>query len=139
MLRFLGVAGVAALVIPHALQGQAEHVWLVNELRAHPGQEAAYLEAIQQWDLPIMDEVIRRGGAVSQQLLVKQAGNMENGTHLLIIEYESWEDYVDGLQNLDEAARDLFGRSYSEIAAQEYMPLRDVIRREIYVAPPGSM
>ena len=141
MLRFLGIVGLAALVMPHAAIAQAEagHVWSVNELRAHPGQEAAYVQAIQEFDVPIIEEVIRRGGAISQMLLVKQAGNMANGTHLLIIEYEDWDDYVNVDQALDEASRSLFGRPYAELAAEEYMPMRDVIRREIYVAPPGGM
>jgi len=120
-------------------QSATDHVWSVNELRAHPGQETAYTEAIQRYDLPVMEEVIRQGGAVSQTLLIKQAGNMENGTHLLIIEYASWDDYINADNALDQAARSLFGRSYPQLAAEEYMPLRDVIRREVYVAPPSGM
>jgi hypothetical protein len=120
-------------------QSDADHVWLVNELRAHPGQEAAYTQAIQRFDLPVTEEVIRRGGAVSQRLLVKQAGNMANGTHLLIIEYANWEQYINADEVSDEAAMRLFGRPYTQLAAEEFMSMRDVIRREVYVAPDPPM
>lgn len=139
MLRMLAVIAALVLSAPTdaIAQDDSEHVWSVNELRAHPGDEAAYLEAIQRFDLPIGQELIRRGQAVSQLLLVKQAGKMEDGTHLLIIEYASWEDYINATENLDAAARSLFGRPYDELAAEEYMSLRDVVRRDVYLAPPS--
>ena len=141
MLRRLRLTGFMALLVPQIALAQAEagHVWSVNELRAHPGQESAYTQAIQEFDQPIMEEVIRRGGAVSQIMLIKQAGNMANGTHLLIIEYEDWDAYINVDQALDEASRSLFGRSYAEVAAEEFMPMRDVIRRDVYLAPPEAM
>ncbi len=138
MLRIVMLVVSLALLAPQVALAQAEagHVWSVNELRAHPGQESAYTQAIQEFDQPITEEVIRRGGAVSQMMLIKQAGNMANGTHLLIIEYESWEDYINSDQAYDEASRSLFGRPYAELAAEEFVPMRDVIRREVYLAPP---
>ena len=129
LLTLLGPSGRA--------QAQQGHVWSVNELRARPGQEAAYTEALREYDVPILEEIIRMGGAVSQTLLVKQAGNMSDGTHLLIIEYESWDDYINVDPLFDQASRRLFGRPYLEVAEAEYFPRRDVIRRDVYVAPGG--
>ena len=141
MLRFLGVAATLALMAPSYALAQATdgHVWAVHELRAHPGEEEAYTRALQEFDIPITEEVIRRGGAVSQTFLVKHAGNMANGTHLLIIEYASWDDYINASDASDAASQSLFGRPYAELAAAEFMSKRDVIRREVYLDPPGSM
>jgi hypothetical protein len=141
MLRAPALVSALVLSVSTQAAGQndSEHVWSVNELRAHPGQEATYLEAIQRFDIPIGQEVIRRGKAVSQLLLVKQAGKMEDGTHLLIIEYATWDDYIHAAESLDEASRSLFGRPYDQLAEEEYMPLRDVIRRDVYLSPPPAM
>jgi len=141
MLRVLTLVSALVVFAPTlaASQDNAGHVWAVNELRAHPGQETAYLQAIQRFDLPIGQEVIRQGKAVSQTLLVKQAGNMEDGTHLLIVEYANWDDYIHATEALDEASRALFGRPYNQLAAEEYMPLRDVIRRDVYLSPAPAM
>ena len=141
MLRVASLAAILATVVPNLVLAQPVdgHVWLVNELRAHSGQETAYTEALQEFDIPVTEEVIRRGGAVSQTFLVKQAGNMANGTHLLIIEFASWEDYANSDEAYDEASMALFGRPYTEVAAEEFVSMRDVIRREVYLAPPGGM
>ena len=68
-----------------------------------------------------------------------EAVHPANGTHLVILEFEDWEDYINAGQALDEASRSLFGRSYAEVAADEYVPMRDLIRREFYLSPPESM
>jgi hypothetical protein len=138
MLRIAVLAASLALLAPQVALAQAEagHVWSVNELRAKPGQESAYTQAIQEFDQPLTEELIRRGGAVSQMMLIKQAGNMADGTHLLIIEFPSWEAYINSDQAYDEASNSLFGRPYAELAAEEFVPMRDVIRRDVYLAPP---
>ena len=141
MLRILGVAATLALMTPNVALAQATdgHVWAVHELRAHPGEEEAYTRALQEFDIPITEEVIRRGGAVSQTLLIKHAGKMADGTHLLIIEYASWDDYIDATEASEEASQSLFGRPHAEVAAAEFVSKRDVIRRDVYLGPPSNM
>ena len=141
MIRILGCIALLALAVSQSAQAQAQadHVWAVSELRAHPGQETAYGRAIEQFERPIFEELVRTGSVVSYTMLLKRAGAMENGTHLLIVEYASWEDYINSEQVLDDVTRRLFGRPRSELAAAEYFPRRDVISREIYLALPAGM
>ena len=72
-------------------------------------------------------------------MLLKRAGNMDNGTHLLLVEYATWDDYINADAHLDDVTRALLGRPRTDLASEVYFPLRDVIAREVYVHTPAGM
>jgi hypothetical protein len=72
-------------------------------------------------------------------MLLKRAGNMQDGTHLLIVEYASWDDYINADAHLDAVTRALFGRPRLDLAGEVYFPRRDVVAREAYTAVPAGM
>jgi hypothetical protein len=76
---------------------------------------------------------------VGHAFLVKQAEGTEDGSYLVIIEFASEDDYDNVSNALDEVSTSLFRRPYTEITAEEYAPLRDVIEREVYLSPPAGM
>jgi hypothetical protein len=55
-------------------------------------------------------------------------------THLVIIEFPSWAAVGNLSQVEAEIAREIFGQSFAEWAA-EFRPFRDFVRSEIYTSP----
>lgn len=120
-------------------QSEAGHVYLVVEWKAHPGEEGAYSQTWIEFLRPLLDRTIQMGGLVSYLDLVKNAGNMAEATHLQLYEFESWESYGAFQAVLDRASRAAFGRPWIEVQNAEFVPYRDMVTAEIFVAPPTGM
>jgi len=127
---------LAALLPPPILcaQSEAGHVYEVSWYRAHPGVEVEYSEIYQDYLRPTLDEMVRRGDIVSYLDLVTSVGNIDEATHVLLIEYPDWAS-LDGFRaRQDAASSEVLGRAYSEIWAESVAPLRLHVKTQIYSA-----
>ena len=129
------------LAAPAALAAQSEsgHVYQLNVFRANSGMEAAYSQSYHEYLRPIWSEIVRNGDMVSFVDLWKQAGDLTTGTHMILLEFESWDDYASFGASAERASRSVTGRPWADISAQEFVPLRQILRTEVYAAPPSGM
>ena len=141
MLRIVMLVVSLALLAPKVALAQSEpgHVYQVLHWKAHTESQAAYSQAY--WDIvrPVWTEAVRRGRLVSFLELSKNAGDNQDATHMILTEFEDWEAYANFGQALEEASQAVLGRPYAEVSAEEFEPLRDPVRSELYVTPPGGM
>lgn len=126
----IGVAIAAPSWVAHS---QGDHVFMVTTYRAHPGREADYNRALNEWARPVMDELVERGVVVSYLFLQQAIGGGEH-THVVIIELPSWGaiETLDGEEG--KVAEELFGQSFDEWVSV-FPPLRERLRSEVYVSP----
>jgi hypothetical protein len=132
------MAVALAAPAPALAQSEPGHVYQINEFRAYPGMESAYSQSYHEYLRPIWNEIVRRGGMVRYIDLWKQAGDLTEGTHLIVLDFESWEDYSGFGQAADAASRATTGRPWAVISEEEFVPLRELLRNQVFAAPPGG-
>ena len=134
-LRLL-VLAATSLILPNTLLAQSEagHVYEMSWYRAFPGVEAEYTDIYEEYLRPTLDEMIRRGDIVSYTDLVTTVGDVEDATHVLLIEYPNWSALDGYTERQDAAAREVLGRPYSEIWEESVAPLRLHVRTQIYTS-----
>ncbi len=110
-------ASLVAAAPPLAAQSDSGHVWLVGQWRAIEGHETAYSRAINEYSQPVFDWAVENGYIVSYLHLeladIREAGEGEP-THLLIIEFPSWEARDDWNARFEEARWAVFGESVGD-------------------------
>ena len=110
----------ASLVVAAAslkAQSDSGHVWLVGQWRAHEGHETAFSRAIDAYSRPVFDWAVENGYIVGYlHLELADAGEAGEGepTHLLIIEFPSWEAREDWNARFEEARWAVFGESIGD-------------------------
>ena len=144
--RVLGFSLASALLLlfvasPPMLQAQAEpgHVYQLIHWKAYPGSEAEYSQAYREVVRPIWSDARENGAIVSFLELSKNTGDTGEASHLILTEFEDWEALGNFGQALERASQQIFGRPYAEVSAERFVPLREAVKTEIYVAPPGGM
>jgi hypothetical protein len=118
------------LATPLAGQAPAGHIYWVGFYQALPGKAAAYNKALTDIVDPVLDELVRRKQLVSHVQLAQYAGAGEN-TNLVILEFPNWAALDTYDAKLDEAARAVLHKSFSEATAG-FTELRRLMRLEIY-------
>ena len=134
MFRPSTILTLAILTLPTNAFAQSEegHIYEVSWYRAHPGVEAEYSEIYREYLRPTLDEMIRRGKIVSYLDLLTTVGEIDDATHVFLIEYPDWAA-LDGVEaKQDAAAVEVLGRPYSEIWEESVAPLRIQVRTQIY-------
>ena len=134
----LCLCAALSLVSAGRVSAQAEegHVYRVISYRAHTEQANDYSQAYRTEARPVYDELVRRGSIASYLLLVKDAGSGDS-SHMIMIEFPDWASVGQFQRNIDAAARSALGRPWS--ASQElFLPMREMISTDLFVAPPTS-
>jgi hypothetical protein len=124
------LVALVALATPLAGQGVPGHVYWVGFYQALPGKAAAYNKALTDIVDPVLDELVRRKQMVSHLQLAQYAGGGEN-TNLVILEFPNWAALDTYDAKLDEAARAVLHKPFSEATAG-FTELRRLVRLEIY-------
>lgn len=144
--RVLGFLLASALLIlfiasPQMLHAQSEpgHVYQLIYWKANPGSGAEYSQAYWEVVRPIWSRAQEEGAIVSFLELSKNTGDTGEASHLILTEFEDWEALGSLGQALEQASQEIFGRPYAEVSAERFVPLREAVKTEIYVAPPGGM
>ena len=128
------LVALVALATPLAGQGVPGHVYWVGFYQALPGKAAAYNKALTDIVDPVLDELVRRKQMVSHLQLAQYAGAGES-TNLVILEFPNWAALDTYDAKLDEAARAVLHKSFSE-ATVGFTELRRPVRLEIYTLKP---
>ena len=125
--------------VPLAAQDDGPNVVRVTYHKTLPGKAAAF-NARTQENVPLYEELVRRGKLVSIQRLVQYAGAGEY-TNLRIDEFADWDAVNDiTSEDYDAACQTVFGMTYQERQAElvqkygELETLRTRIRREYYTS-----
>jgi len=124
------LVALLTLAIPLAGQATPGHVYWVGFYQALPGKAAAYNQALTEIVDPVLDELVRRKQMVSHVQLAQYAGAGEN-TNLVILEFSNWAALDTYDARLDEAARAVLHKPFSEATAG-FVELRRLVRLEIY-------
>jgi len=124
------LVALLTLAIPLAGQATPGHVYWVGFYQALPGKAAAYNQALTEIVDPVLDELVRRKQMVSHVQLAQYAGAGEN-TNLVILEFPNWAALDTYDARLDEAARAVLHKPFSEATAG-FVELRRLVRLEIY-------
>ena len=137
----LAVAATLISLAPQIAAAQSEpgHVYSIQSFKAHTGSEGDYSQSYWEVLRPVFDHARSQGAIVSYLDLFKQAGDLAEGTHAVIVEYEDWEAYANFQQALEAASQAVFGRPFAETQGNAFVPLREPLGTELFIAPPGGM
>ncbi len=135
-MRGLILATAMVVAIPGLSEAQSTpgHVYQLLHWKAVPGSNAAYSQAYREVVRPVWSEIKRQGGIVDFYELAKSIGDTAEASHLIITIFEDWEAYSNFGQAADRASRALFGRPYSEVSGERFVPLRQQVRTEVYLS-----
>ena len=118
MRRLILLAASLVVAVPSlSAQSDSGRVWVVGQVRAHEGQEAAYSRAIDEYSRPVFDWCVEKGHIVSYlHLELADIREAEEGqpTHLLILEFPSWDVLEDWNARFEEARWAVFDESVGD-------------------------